>query len=97
MHTDLSMCFALFFRSRIETNVTSVYSVTTTSTQFYKVFMSSLERAMFTNYQCLFCYLKKSFYKEQQNFTMVTKYNLFTVNKWMFATLKSILNNKIAE
>jgi len=29
------------------------------------------------------------------NLTMVTKYNLFTVNKWIFATLKSILYKKI--
>jgi len=35
--------------------------------------------------------LKKNFYKDLQNFTMVTKYNLFTVNNWIFATLKSIL------
>jgi len=27
--------------------------------------------------------MKKSFYKEHQNFTMITKYNLFTVNKWI--------------
>jgi len=50
------------------------------------------ERARFTNYKFLPCqYGKKFFYKELKNITMVTQYNLFTVNKWIFTTLKSIL------
>jgi len=60
-----------------------------------KLFQSFLqERARFTNYKFLHCqYGKKIFYKELKNITMVTKYmyNLFTVNKWIFTTLKSIL------
>jgi len=51
-----------------------------------------LKRARFTNYQILPCqYGKTFFYKELKNISMVTKYNLFTVNKWIFTTLKSIL------
>jgi len=38
--------------------------------------------------------LKKSFYKEHQNVSMITKYNLFTVNKWIFKTPKSVLYRK---
>jgi len=39
--------------------------------------------------------MEKKFYKELQNITMVTKYNLVTVKKWIFTTLKSILLKKI--
>ena len=37
--------------------------------------------------------MKKN-YKGLQNITMVTKYNLFTVNKWILTTLKSIMYHK---
>ena len=51
--------------------------------------------ARFTNYQFLPCqYGKHFFYKELQNITLVTKYNLFTVNKCVFTTLKSIMYKK---
>jgi len=35
--------------------------------------------------------LKKSFHKEHQNVSMITKNNLFTVKKWIFKTPESIL------
>jgi len=35
--------------------------------------------------------MEKNIYKELQNITMVTKYNLFTVNKWIFTALNCIL------
>jgi len=38
--------------------------------------------------------LKKSFYKEHQNVSMITKYNLFTVNTWILKTPKSLLYKK---
>jgi len=61
--------------------------------QFHDIaLIISRERARFTNYQFLPCqYGKIFFYKELKNITIVTKYNLFTVNKWIFTTLKSIL------
>ena len=48
------------------------------------------QRARFTINFCP-ANMKNCFYKELQNITMVTKYNLFTVNKWIFTTLKSIM------
>ena len=57
-----------------------------------KLINLNCKRARFTNYKFLHCqYGKKIFYKELKNITMITKYNLFTVNKWIFTTLKSIL------
>ena len=56
--------------------------------------INNCQKARFTNYFCPANCEKKSFYKEHFNFTMVTKYNLFTVNKWFFTYLKSILYKK---
>jgi len=47
-----------------------------------------------TNNFCPANFEKKSFYKEHQNVSMIPKYNLFTVNKWIFKTPKSILYKK---
>jgi len=41
--------------------------------------------------------LKKTFYKEHQNVSIIIKYNLFTVNKWILKTPKSILHQKILD
>jgi len=41
--------------------------------------------------------LKKSFYKEHQNVSIIIKYNLFTVNKWILKTPKSILHQQILD
>jgi len=38
--------------------------------------------------------MEKIFYKEHQNVSMITIYNLFTVNKWIFKTPKIILYPK---
>jgi len=40
---------------------------------------------------------KKSFYKEHQHVSVITKYNSITANKWIFKTPKSVLYRKILD
>jgi len=50
-----------------------------------------------TNNFCPANFEKKSLYKEHQFFSMITKYNLFAVNKWILKTPKSILYQTILD